>query len=326
MESFQTLNATHMTKPFFSFLSLCFVLISLIGCQNKTAKKESGLQIISSFSILSEMAQEVGKDSVRVHNLVPVGTDPHEYQLTPQDIKFATSADLFLYNGLNLEGGETGWFAKMIQSLDLDQNKVFSATKDVTPKYLSKKGKKEVNPHAFIDPNVGLIMVQNIRDALVSIDPKNAEYYLENAKTYSDSLRTIEKKYRQKFATIPKEDRVFIASEQAFQYLLEQYDFKEGFIWAIDTEENGSPEQIKKAINFVKKNEPKVLFVESNVDPRPMETVSKGTGVPIYHPAIYSDELGKPGQEADTYLKYLRYNLKHIFNGLGPISEKSAQK
>lgn len=298
------------------------MLTSLIGCQNKSTKKEAKLQIISSFSILSEMAQEVGKDSVRVHNLVPVGTDPHEYQLTPEDIKFATSADLLLYNGLNLEGGATGWFAKMVQSLGIDQHKVFSATKDVPPKYLSKKGKKEVNPHAFIDPNVGLSMVQNIRDALISVDPKNAQYYQKNAQVYSDSLRDIEKEYRQKFAAIPKEDRVFIASEQAFQYLLETYDFKEGFIWAIDTEENGSPEQIKKAINFVRANQPKVLFIESNVDPRPMETVSKGTGVPIYHPAIYSDELGKPGQEADTYLKYLHYNLKHISAGLTPTLKK----
>src|SRR5699024_100807 len=115
---------------------------------------------------------------------------------------------------------------------------------------------------------------------------------------------------------IPIENRVFVSSEQAFQYLTTEYNLKEGFIWAVDTEENGSPDQIKKTIAFVKENKPPVLFVESNVDIRPMETVSKETETPIYQPAIFSDELGKPGAEADTYLKYLLYNLKHISQGL----------
>src|SRR5699024_3925292 len=95
------------------------------------------------------------------------------------------------------------------------------------------------------------------------------------------------------------------------------YDLKEGFIWAVDTDENGSPDQIKKAIGFVKENNPPVLFVESNVDRRPMNTISEGTGVPIYKSPLYSDELGKPGQKAATYIDYLRYNLDLIYDGLG---------
>src|SRR5699024_1478996 len=149
---------------------------------------------------------------------------------------------------------------------------------------------------------------RNIRDILEKVDPQHQSYYQKNAADYIQALERIEKEYRNQFGKIPKEDRVFIASEEAFQYLVERYDFKEGYIWAIDTEENGSPEQIKRAINFVKKNHPNVLFVESNVDRRPMETISKSTGVPIYDPPIFSDELGKPGHKADSYIKYLKYN------------------
>lgn len=312
-----------MTKIKSTVLSKLFLLMlitfSILSCQkkNQSSNPNEKLRVISSFSILSEMVKEIGKDSVIVHNLVPVGVDPHEHQMTPEDIKFASFADLFIYNGLNLEGGDTGWFTKMVQSLSVDPDRVFQITNGIEPQYLSENaGRKEVNPHAFIDPNNGIIMAQNIRDILIKADPNHKVYYQKNATRYIKDLKAVEEEYQRRFSKIPKENRVFIASEEAFQYLIERYDFKEGYIWAIDTEENGSPEQIKNAIHFVKKNQPKVLFIESNVDRRPMETVAKSTGVPIYDPPIFSDELGKPGHEADSYIKYLKYNLKHIYQGL----------
>lgn len=284
--------------------------------QNESTSNEK-LKVISSFSIITDITQNIGKDSVEVHNLVPIGTDPHEYEPNPEDVKFATSADLFLYNGLNLEGGKNGWFFKMVQSVGAEKNKIRQVAEAIDPLYLSEKdGSKEVNPHAFINPKAGIKMAVSIEKALIEADPENEAYYQKNAKEYLEKLEEVEKEYRKKLSEIPKENRVFIASEQAFQYLNKEYDFKEGFIWAIDTEENGSPKQIKNAIAFVKENNPPVLFVESNVDMRPMETVSKETSVPIYSPAIYSDELGKPGEEADSYIHYLQYNLKHIYEGL----------
>lgn len=307
---------------FLSQKNLLFILLFLGGslffsCEKSSKKSADRLKVISSFSIISDMIQEIGKDSVIVHNLVPIGTDPHEYSPVPEDIKFASEADLFVYNGLNLEGGEQGWFAKLLLAVNADQAKVFSVTEEVKPLYLHHSDdSKEVNPHAFINPKVGIQMAKAIEAALIKSDEKNQEYYRENAGVYLKELEEIEKKYREKLSEIPEEKRVFIASEQAFQYLNAAYDLKEGFIWAVDTEENGSPEQIKRAIHFVRENKPAVLFVESNVDRRPMEIVSKETGVPIYNPAIFSDELGKPGQEADSYLKYLEYNLKHISKGL----------
>ena len=111
-------------------------------------------------------------------------------------------------------------------------------------------------------------------------------------------------------------ENAFIASEFAFQYMTDRYHLNEGYIWAIDTDETGTPDQIQNAIQFVKENKPKVLFVESNVDTRPMETVSNETGVPIYKTPIFSDEIGKKGEPGDTYLKFLEHNLKHIYTGL----------
>lgn len=301
-----------------------FILVGLLftSCQNTVEDKKvanNKIQVISSFSIITDILSEIGKDSIEIHNLVPVGTDPHEYQPVPEDLKFASNADLFFYNGLNLEGGNEGWFSKLVQSVNAEKSSVIEVSAAIEPLYIigDKTSKeKEVNPHSFISPVVGIEIAKVIGQALMSVDKPNQEFYQKNLDDYLAKLTAIEKKYRESFASIPEEDRYFIASERAFQYLASEYDVTEGYIWAIDTEENGSPEQIKNAIAFVKKYQPKALFIESNVDSRPMQTVSKETGVPIYYPAIYSDELGKPGQEADTYLSYLEYNLKHIYNGL----------
>lgn len=299
-------------------VSVLLLGLAFVSCENKKEETSGKLKVISSFSIITDMVKEIGKDSVEVHNLVPIGTDPHEYSPVPEDIKFATKADLFIYNGLNLEGGESGWFSKLVQSVGADPSKIVETAKNIKPLYLTHKaGAKEVNPHAFISPVVGLEMAQAVEKALTQADPDNRDFYAENAKVYLNQLHEVEKEYRRQFQQIPQQNRVFIASEQAFQYLNAEYGLKEGFIWAVDTDENGSPDQIKNAIAFVKENNPPVLFVESNVDRRPMQTVSKETGVPIYDPAIFSDELGKPGKEADTYIGYLKYNLKHITKGLG---------
>src|SRR5699024_10591554 len=230
------------------------------------------------------------------------------------------SSDLYVlfYNGFNLEGGENGWFFKMIDSVGQDEENVFSLTEDVEPMYIGEEDgvEEEINPHAFIDPNVGMKMAEAMRDALIEVDPDHEEEYQKRADEYLERLEEIAQEYEDKINDIPEEDRILVTSERAFQYLADRYGLKEGFIWEIDTEENGSPEQIKSLVKFVEENEVPVLFVESNVDTRPMETVSNESGIPIFEEAIYSDEIGEPGEEVDTYVKYLNYNIDVIYNGL----------
>lgn len=279
-------------------------------------KNDDKLEVVSSFSILSDIVKEVGGDEVKVHNVVKVGTDPHDYKPTPEDTKKTDDADAFFYNGMNLEGGDSGWVHKLLKSTGKDNGKVFNVSKGVEPKYLGKeKGNKgKVNPHDFTDPNVGMKMTKNIRDAFIKVDPNHKKDYEQNAKDYLGKLKDIDQKYRDKMNDIPKKDRVFIASERAYQYMVDRYGLKEGFIWEIDTEKNGTPDQVKRAVKFVKENKPPVLFVESNVNPKPMKTVSNETGVEIAD-IINSDELSKEG-EYDTYLGYLKSNLERIYKGL----------
>lgn len=304
-------------------LAITMIGLLLVACGNEedTSIKEGNskgtLNVVSSFSILSDMIESIGGEYVNVHNLVPIGTDPHEYEPLPEDIKAASDADLLFYNGVNLEGGENGWFFKLVKSVGQSEDNIVEASEGVEPLYLAdEEGNQEVNPHAFLSPKVGIQMAENIREALIEHIPENAEYFEQSAADYLKQLKEIDEEYAEGINSIPEENRIFMASEQAFQYMTKEYGLKEGYIWAIDTDENGSPDQIRQAIEFVKQNQPKVLFIESNVDRRPMETISSETGVAIYEQPILSDEIGKPGEAGDSYIKYLKYNLDVILNGL----------
>lgn len=306
-----------MKKMFkwFTLATLAVLLLAACGNDDKTSNKKSDddgkLKVVTSFTIIEDLAREIGGDDVAIHNLVPTGTDPHEYDPKPNDIKKASDADILFYNGLNLEGGKKGWFFKMIDSTGQDEKKVFSLTENVEPLYIGGEDghEEEINPHAFIDPAVGIKMAQDMRDAFIKVDPDNKSAYEKRASDYLERLTKIEKEYEERINDIPKEDRTLVTSERAFQYMAKHYGLKEAFIWEIDTEENGSPKQIKNLVNYIKDNEVPVLFVESNVDQRPMKTVSKESGVPIAEKPIYSDEIGKKGDKVDTYMKYLQYNI-----------------
>jgi len=299
----------------FAFLAVLSLLM-LTACNSGDDDKASGkdkndkLKVVTSFTIIQDMAREIGGDDVEIHNLVPTGTDPHEYEPLPKDIKAATDADILFYNGLNLEGGKAGWFHKMIDTVNQKDEFIFKLTERVKPMYLQTDGEEgEINPHAFIDPAVGVKMAEDMTKAFVKVDPDRKANYEKRGNAYVERVKAMEKEYADKLGSLPEKDKVLVTSERAFQYMAAHYGLKEAFIWEIDTEENGSPKQIKDLVQFIKKNNVPVLFIESNVDHRPMETVSKETGVPFSKKPIYSDEIGKPGEEVDTYLKYLKYNI-----------------
>lgn len=309
-------------KRLIQWISLTLVaaiLLSACGSDKEKAKDPNApLKVVTSFTIIADMAREIGGDLVEVHNLVPTGTDPHEYEPLPNDIKAATDADVLFYNGLNLEGGKKGWFFKMIDTVQQKEENVISLTERVEPMYLTNEDgrEEEINPHAFIDPAVGIKMAEDLRDALVRKHPAKSEEIQKRGDEYVERLKAIDKEYEERIQDIPEQKRTLVTSERAFQYMTSHYGLKEAYIWEIDTEENGSPAQIKSLVNFIQEHQVPVLFIESNVDPRPMETVAGETGVRIAEKRIYSDEIGQPGDEVDTYVKYLNYNINLIHDEL----------
>ncbi|MFK2826792.1 metal ABC transporter substrate-binding protein [Bacillus sp. B190/17] len=298
---------------------LAAALLTGCGSGEKTAPAQKGdkIQIVTTYSILYDIVKNIGGDRVEIHSLAPVGSNPHEYDPLPLDIQKTTDADVVFYNGLNLEAGNS-WFEKLLHTAGKSEEDgtVFRLSEGVKPKYLTSKGHEgEEDPHAWLDIRNGIQYAKNARDALVQIDPKHADIYKANAEKYIAELEALHQEAVTEFSKIPKEKRFLVTSEGAFKYFSDAYDFQAGYIWEINAENQGTPQQVKQIVDLIRSKEVASLFIETSIDPRSMEMVSKETGIPIGG-TLFTDSLGKPGEEGDSYIKMMKWNISVILDNL----------
>ncbi|PCS09593.1 manganese ABC transporter substrate-binding protein [Lactococcus raffinolactis] len=284
---------------------------------HKSADQQSSnqLRVVTTNSILEDMVRQVAGDKVALHSIVARGVDPHEYEPKPTDISETTQADVIFHNGLNLETGGSGWFSKLIKTAHKkDREQVFEASDAVTPLYLTTN-QSEQDPHAWLDLGNGIRYVETITAVLKAKDPKHANYYQERSDTYLAKLKKLDAAAKEKFLDIPEKQRLLVTSEGAFKYFSKAYHVIPAYIWEINTESQGTPEQMAEVLSKIKASEVKGLFVETSVSPKSMEQVSKETGLPIQS-KIFTDSLAKKGQMGDTYYDMMKWNLDKIYQGL----------
>jgi ABC-type Zn uptake system ZnuABC Zn-binding protein ZnuA len=307
-------------KGLISIISIIIILF-IAGCgadvENASKDNEDKIQVIATYSIIYDIVKNVGGDRVEVHSLAPVGSNPHEYDPLPKDVQLTTDADVVFYNGLNLEGGNS-WFEKLLLTANKsgEDAPVFRLSEGVEPKYLTTKGKEsEEDPHAWLDVRNGIKYAENTKNALIKIDPDHADVYEQNAKEYITKLQNLHEEAVSRYNEIPQEKRLLITSEGAFKYFSAAYGFDAAYIWEINAENQGSPDQVSTLVDFIRSKKDPVLFVETSIDPRSMEMVSSETGVPIFG-KVFTDSIGKPGEDGDTYIKMMEWNIDMILRGL----------
>ena len=273
------------------------------------------LQVVTTNSILEDMVRNVGGDRIELYSIVKRGTDPHEYEPQPSDVSAATEANVIFHNGLNLETGGNGWFNKLVETSHKKFNEdVFSASSEVTPEHLTTNANEE-DPHAWLDLANGVKYVQVITKVLKEKDKKNANYYQANADKYIAKLEKLHHQAQSKYLEIPEKQRLLVTSEGAFKYFGKAYHVTPAYIWEINTESQGTPEQMQRVLGKTRKSDVKNLFVESSVSPKSMEKVSKESGLEIYS-KLFTDSLAKEGSDGDTYYSMMKWNIDHIYNGL----------
>lgn len=286
-----------------------FKSLSVIALGLATLQAEAKFKVVTTFTVIQDIAQNVAGDAATVESITKPGAEIHEYEPTPKDIVKAQSADLILWNGLNLER----WFERFFQNIK-DKPAVV-VTEGITPLSIYEGPYKDApNPHAWMSPSNALIYVENIKNALVKYDPQNADTYQKNAAAYAEKIKQLDKPLREKLAQIPADQRWLVTSEGAFSYLAKDYDLKEGYLWPINAEQQGTPQQVRKLIDLVKKNHIPVVFSESTVSAKPAQQVAKESGAK-YGGVLYVDSLSATDGPVPTYIDLLNVTVSTIVKG-----------
>jgi manganese/iron transport system substrate-binding protein len=293
-----------------AFLRTTTIGLALAALSGGAGFAQDKFKAVTTFTVIADMAENVAGDVAVVESITKPGAEIHNYQPTPGDILKAQDADLILWNGLNLEL----WFAKFFQNLSDVPGVIVS--EGVEPMSIGEgpyTGKP--NPHAWMSPDTALIYVDNIRDAFVEHDPANAETYKANAEAFKQRIKATIDPIRAELETIPEERRWLVTSEGAFSYLARDFGLKEAFIWPINADQQGTPQQVRKVIDVVRENSIPVVFSESTVSDKPAQQIARETGAK-YGGVLYVDSLSAADGPVPTYIDLLRVTSETIAKGL----------
>lgn len=292
-------------------LSIALACAALVAPSAHAQTPAKPFRVITTFTVIQDIAQNVAGDVAIVESITKPGAEIHDYQTTPLDIVKVQAANLVLWNGMNLER----WFEKFFENAKDVPSAV--VTEGVQPIGINEgpyTGKP--NPHAWMSPANALIYVENIRKAFVIHDPANAEIYNKNAADYAAKIKAIDAPLRQRLSAIPAEKRWLVTSEGAFSYLARDYGFKELYLWPINADEQGTPQQVRRVIDAVRKEGIPVVFSESTISDKPAKQVAKETGA-RYGGVLYVDSLSAENGPVPSYLKLLEVTVATIAEGFG---------
>ncbi|MGV0761060.1 metal ABC transporter substrate-binding protein [Tistrella mobilis] len=291
----------------FVTLLLASLAATVIARPVQAAEK---LKVLTTFTVIADIATNVAGDTAEVVSITKPGADIHTYSPTPGDIRRALGAGLVLRNGLNLEL----WFEKFLRNLG--EVPAVTVSDGISPIGITEgpyEGKP--NPHAWMSPEAAKIYVANIRDALSAADPAHAATYAANATAYTARIDAVAAPIRERLAALPPDRRWLVTSEGAFSYLARDFGLKEAWIWPINADGQGTPQQVRRVIDTVRAHEIPVVFSESTVSPDPARQVARETGA-RYGGVLYVDTLTDADGPVPTYLDLLRVTAGRIADEL----------
>ncbi len=279
------------------------------------AADDGKLKVATTFTVIADMVQNVAGDAAEVVSITKPGAEIHNYDPTPRDILGARDADLILWNGLNLEL----WFEQFLDNTDGKPSAVL--TEGIEPMSISGgdyDGKP--NPHAWMSPDNAQIYVDNIAAALSGADPDNAETYAANAERYKAEIAAALEPLRAEIDRVPEEKRWLVSCEGAFSYLARDLGLNELYLWPINADATGTPQQVRAVIDGVREHDIPAVFCESTVNTDPAKQVARETGS-TYGGELYVDSLSEPDGPVPSYLDLLRVTTETIADGLNGESE-----
>jgi len=291
------------------FLSVVLAVLLLASC-SEPAEQTGKLKVATTFTVIADLAANVAGDAAEVVSITKPGAEIHNYQPTPQDLLRVKDADLVLWNGMGLEV----WFEKFIRRIDNARQVLVSAGVEEIP-IIKGPYRNKPNPHAWMSPTAALTYVENIRDALIEADSANEEIYRGNAARYSKEITDLVAPLREKLDTIEPGRRWLATSEGAFSYLARDFNLQEVYLWPMNADSQGTPQQVREMIDTINEHNVAAVFSESTVSDKPAKQVARETGA-RYGGVLYVDSLSDDGGPVPTYIDLLRLTTETIVRGL----------
>ena len=283
-------------------------LLALMATATPVIAEE--FKVVTTFTVIADMARNVAGDVAVVESITRPGAEIHGYQPTPRDLLRASDADLILWNGMNLEL----WFEQFTDNLGpIPSATISEGIQPVSIREGSYEGLP--NPHAWMSLDNALIYIDNIATAMSEGDPENADTYAANAETYKAEISAVIEPLRAEIQTIPVDQRWLVTCEGAFSYLARDFGLQEAYLWPMNADQTGTPQQVRSVIDTVRANDIPAVFCESTVNTDPAEQVARETGA-AYGGVLYVDSLSAEDGAVPTYLDLLRVTTETVVQGL----------
>ncbi|CAD5928759.1 Manganese-binding lipoprotein MntA [Planktothrix tepida] len=300
---------------FFSVL-LGIILSGLSSCTQSITENsvnQDQPKVVSTSTIIADLTEQIGGDEIDHQGILQPGADPHVYEPVPQDSIALEKADLILYNGYNLEPG----LIKLMKAASTSGKKV-AVGEVIKPLDFQYKGQTQPDPHVWGTAKNAILMVNKIRDELTILSPKDKSIFNKNSAKLIQELTQLDRWIQQQIATIPPQNRKLVTTHDAFQYYAHAYGLEVmGTLIGISTEEQPSAKTVKNLSDSIQKTGVPAIFAETTINPKLITTVAEESGVKLAPEQLYSDSIGAPGGEGDTYVKMLVKNTKTIVEALG---------
>lgn len=288
---------------------LAALLITLLVPAAATA---ASLRVVATFSVIADMAEQVGGTKAEVSSIVPLGGDPHTWEPTPREARHLATADVLLYNGLGLEL----WVDRLIRSAARPDLPVIVLSEGLEPipgASFAAHVHEEGDPHFWLNVQYGMHYVERILAAFVQLDPDNATYYTANAERYLQTLAELDQWIEQAVLQIPEERRKLVTYHDAFGYLAQRYGFEISGFLVVNPDREPSSREMADIVRQLASQERPVIFVEPQVSSghRYAEAVASEVGGSVG--LLYSDSLT---EEVPTYVDMMRWNVNQLLEAL----------
>jgi len=305
------------------FMTLLAKLLMLLvsACQVNPVTNQinrTDLKVIAVESFLADIVQNVAGDRLVVETLMPEGLDPHSFEPTPRDVARISDSDILFVNGAGFEE----WLEDIMENLPADQI-VVEASAGLQSRTLEEGHSEddghdhEIDPHFWLDPNLVITYVENIRDGLIAVDPEGKDLYSANTEIYIQQLKDLDEYIQEKIETIPPERRLIVTNHESFGYFADRYGFKVvgTIIHSVSSESAPSAQQMSELVDQMRASGAIAIFMETGSNPQLAEQLSSETGIKVVYD-LYTHSISEADGNAPSYIDLMKYNVDQMVRAL----------